>query len=125
MIAIDTSSLISFFNGDSGSDVLAVEMALEQHLAVLPPIVLSEILSAPHLPTELMRLIRQVPLLELKERFWERAGLLRAKILAKNLKARLADTLIAQICVDHHVALITRDKDFKHFTKVAGLKILP
>lgn len=124
MIALDTSSLIAFFNGDSGNDVLAVEMALEQHLAVLPPVVLSEILSDPHLSIEGSRLIRQVPLLELKERFWERVGLLRAKILAKNLKARLADTLIAQSCIDHHVALISRDKDFRHFVKTAGLKII-
>lgn len=125
MIAIDTSSLIAFFNGDSGDDTLAVEMAFEQHLAILPPVVFSEILSDPHLPSELDHLIRQVPLLELKERFWERAGMLRAKILKKGFKARLADTLIAQTCLDQHVALITRDKDFRHFTKTAGLKLIP
>lgn len=28
--------------------------------------------------------------------------MLRAKLLSKKLKVRLADTLIAQYCIDHH-----------------------
>jgi predicted nucleic acid-binding protein len=34
---------------------------------------------------------------------------------------RLADTLIAQSCIDHHVPLITRDVDFRHFAKLGML----
>ena len=45
-------------------------------------------------------------------------------VLAKRLRARLADTLIAQACVDHRVPLITRDVDFRHFAKHAALKVL-
>jgi predicted nucleic acid-binding protein len=42
---------------------------------------------------------------------------------AKRLKAKVADTLIAQSCIDHDVALITRDGDFRHFAKHCGLKL--
>jgi predicted nucleic acid-binding protein len=41
--------------------------------------------------------------------------------LAKGLKARLADTLIAQSCLDHGVPLITHDTDFRHFAALRGL----
>jgi predicted nucleic acid-binding protein len=45
-------------------------------------------------------------------------------VLATGFKARLADALIAQACIDHDVALITRDKDFRHFVR-HGLHVLP
>lgn len=57
------------------------------------------------------------------EGYWERTGLLRAKILQQGYKARLADTLIAQNCLDHHALLITRDKDFKIYKEIAGLRL--
>jgi len=38
------------------------------------------------------------------------------------MSSDLADTLIAQICIDHDVPLITRDKDFRHFAK-HGLRL--
>lgn len=39
-------------------------------------------------------------------------------------KAKLADTLIAQACLDHRVPLVTRDLDFRHFA-AAGLVLIP
>ena len=65
--------------------------------------------------------IKELPVLFLSSGFWSRAGVLRAKILAKKLKARLADALIAQVCIDHNIPLITRDNDFRHYVKHAGL----
>lgn len=124
MIAVDTSSLIAFLRGESGQDVETVDEVLQFNQAVLPPVVLSEVLSAPGLDRRVSRLVRQLPLLEVSPGFWERAGLIRAKLLAKRLRARLADTLIAQSCVDHRVPLVTRDSDFRHFAKHAGLQLL-
>ena len=48
----------------------------------------------------------------------------RARILAKRLRARLADTLIAQTCIDHRAPLVTRDRDFRHFSAHAELDLL-
>lgn len=45
-------------------------------------------------------------------------------MLSQQLKAKLADTLIAQSCLDHDVTLVTRDDDFRHFAAARGLKLL-
>lgn len=121
MIAIDTSSLIAFLKGDVGDDVEAVDRALEQNQAVLPPVVLTEMLSDPNLDPRVRRLVSELPLLETRSGFWERAGLTRGQVLIERLRARLADTLIAQTCIDHEIALITRDSDFRHFAEHTGL----
>lgn len=123
MIALDTSSLIAYLSGQKGNDVAALELALEHKQGALPPVVLSEILSDPKLPDTVLHLFKMLPLLQPTEGFWERAGFLRSKLIAKGRKARLADSLIAQSCLDHQVALITRDDDFKHFVRFGGLKL--
>ncbi|MEK7306743.1 MAG: hypothetical protein AAB014_03820, partial [Nitrospirota bacterium] len=56
--------------------------------------------------------------------YWERTGLLRAKILRSGHKAKIADTLIAQNCLDYGATFVTRDNDFKIFKRVAGLRML-
>jgi predicted nucleic acid-binding protein len=103
---------------------VAVDIALAQSQACLPPIVLSEILSDPQLPRRLEEVILQIPVLDLEDGYWERAGRLRARVAGSGRKAKLADTLIAQTCLDHEVPLVTRDRDFRHFV-TAGLRLLP
>ena len=121
MIGVDSSSLIAFLAGEAGDDVDALDRALELQQAALPPVVLTEILSAPGLDPQVAKLVRDLPILEIQPGFWERAALTRSKILAQRLRARLADTLISQSCLDHGTALITRDTDFRHFVQYAGL----
>ncbi len=124
MIAVDTSSWIAYFSGQKGSDVEAVELALAHKQAVLPPVVLAELLSDSKLSKEIVSLFKSIPLLELHDDYWIRVGTLRAQLMGKGLKARLADTLVAQSCLDHKVLLITRDGDFRHFQKCVGLQLL-
>jgi predicted nucleic acid-binding protein len=107
MIAIDTSSLIAYLRGETGSDVESVDDAFRLNQAVLPPVVITEILSDPRLDPGVARLIRELPVLEIHLGYWERA--------------RLADTLITQSCLDHETPLVTRDADFRHFAAHAGL----
>lgn len=125
MIAIDSSSLIAYLSGADGSDSAAVEAALAEKHACLPPVVLAELLSDPKLPQPVERLLRQLPLLSVSDGYWERAGALRAKVIADRRKAPLADALIAQSCLDHDVPLITRDLDFRHFARLGRLKLVP
>lgn len=122
MIAADTSTWISFFEGEQGEDVVALAKALESRQVVMPPPVLTELLSDPELPPSVALSLLEIPLVSLKSGFWERAGRLRAKVLARKRKARLGDALIAQCCMDADVALITRDGDFKAFS--AGLNLM-
>ena len=123
MVAVDTSTLIAFFRGEDGKDVDTLDRVLESSRAVLPPVVLVEILSDPKLDPRVSRLLSALPLLELHSGFWERAAATRAKVLARRLRARLADTLISQSCIDHGTPLITRDADFRHFARHAGLEL--
>lgn len=124
MIAVDTSSFVAYLQGDRGKDVDEVERALEMKQMVFPPVVLTEILSDPKLNHNVLNLIIQVPTLPILDGYWERAGRARSKVLARGNKARIADALIAQVCIDNNVQLLTRDKDFSHFRTTCGLKLL-
>jgi predicted nucleic acid-binding protein len=121
MIAADTSTWISFFEGEQGDDVLALARALQSRQVVVPPPVLTELLSDPELSASVAQTLMELPLVALKDGFWHRAGKLRAKVLARKRKARLGDALIAQCCIDADIALITRDGDFKAFSAVLNL----
>ena len=124
MICLDTSSLIAFLEGDTGNDVETVDQALQDQEGIIAPVTLAELLSDPKLPRTLRETIFHLPVLPVTEGYWERTGLTRAKILRAGRKAKLADTLIAQSCIDHRVMLLTRDKDFRIFHRFAGLKLL-
>ena len=123
MIAVDTSSFVAYLSGAEGLDVEATGWALEHRQAAVPPVVLSELLSDPKLAPDVKELFVSLPLLDVTHGYWERAGLLRAKVLAQGRRARLADTLITQSCLDHGVELVTRDTDFRPFVRAAGLRL--
>jgi predicted nucleic acid-binding protein len=125
VIAIDSSSWIAFFSGSErgDADVEIVSSALADQQACLPPVVLTELLSDPKLPRTVAALLLELPRLEPQPDYWQRAGLLRAKLLQSRHRARLADTLIAQSCIDHGVRLVTRDADFRHFARLGGLEL--
>lgn len=122
VVAVDTST-IAFLRGDRGKDVEALDRGLESSQVVLPPVVLVEILSDPKLDPRVSRLLSALPLLQPHSGFWKRAATTRAKVLARRLRARLADTLISQSCIDYGTPLITRDADFRHFARYAGLHL--
>lgn len=121
MIAADTSTWISFFEGQQGEDVAALKRALEARQVVMPPPVLTELLSDPELPLSVAQTLLDLPLIDLRDGFWHHAGILRARALARKRKARLGDALIAQCCIDSDTALITRDGDFKAFSQALNL----
>ncbi|MCC2666486.1 MAG: PilT protein domain protein [Gammaproteobacteria bacterium] len=123
MIAADTSVLIDYFQGKNNPQTDKLDEVFIHHLLVLPPTVLVEIISDPLLPKKFIDKIEELPLLEITKNYWQRAGINRSKLISKKLKARLADTLIAQSCIDHQVPLITRDTDFRHFVKYCGLSL--
>lgn len=125
MIAADSSSLIAHLSGDTGDDVAILDQTLADHLLVLPPVVLAELLSDPRLPEAVAEFLQELPILEIQDGYWKRVGMLRSKVLSKGRKARLADTLIAQSCLDHDMPIIVRDRDFRIFAAFAGLKLLP
>jgi predicted nucleic acid-binding protein len=124
VIAADTSTWIAFFQGDSGRDVDLLDRALADRQVLMPPPVLAELLSDPKGPASVRATLAELPLLQITDGFWQRAGELRAKVLLKRRKARLGDALIAQACVDGGVPLITRDRDFRAFAEAADLDVV-
>jgi len=125
MIAADTSTWVAYLQGEAGEDVRLLDETLQNRQVVMVPVVLTELFSDPKLPASVAKLLGEIPQMEIETGFWERAGVLRANMLAKRRKARLGDALIAQSCLDRGAALITRDKDFEVFAQGTGLKILP
>ncbi len=123
MLCLDTSSFIAYLQGDDGADVDLVDRTLIDHVGILSPVTVSELLSDPRLSMSLRQTILEMPTLPVTEGFWERAGLLRARAVKSGRRANLADTLIAQSCLDHQATLVTRDRDFRVFVALAGLRL--
>jgi len=124
VIAADTSSWIAFLEGSSGDDVQLLDRALEDRQVVMVPVVLTELLSDASLPSDVAETISEIPLLEVASGYWQRAGALRAKVLATRRRGRLGDALIAQSCIDQSIPLITRDRDFRAFAHAANLNLV-
>ena len=63
-------------------------------------------------------------MLEISPGYWVRAGKLRTMLRKRGYGSKLVDTLIAQCCIDHDVPLLTRDRDFRPFSRFGGLALL-
>jgi predicted nucleic acid-binding protein len=124
MIAADTSTWIAFFAGDSGEDVQLLDKALADRQVLMVPAVLTELLSDSQIPVSTAESLEELPLMQIESGYWQRAGELRAKVLAKGRRARLGDALIAQSCLDHRIALLTRDRDFRGFAETVDLTLV-
>jgi predicted nucleic acid-binding protein len=122
MIAADTSALSAYFNDEPRPVVAAVRAALAAGQIVLPPVVVTEIISAPNADA-LEPVVAPLPTMPILDGYWLRAGRSRRLLLAKGLKAKVADALIAQFCIDHDLRLLAGDRDFRHFAKHCGLKL--
>ena len=110
--------------GDQGDDLEILDAALCREAVAMAPVVLAELLSDPSLPQDTEMNLLSIKLLEPVAGFWQRAGKLRAAMRMRGYRPKLADTLIAQTCIDHRVPLLTRDRDFRAFGKHAGLVLV-
>lgn len=124
MIAVDTSTWVAFLQGDRGADGMLLDKALQDRQVLMVPAVLTELLSDSKLPTQVSQTLSELPLIDVEPGYWQRAGELRAKVLAKRRKARLGDALIAQSCIDRGIPLLTRDRDFRVFANAAGFDLV-
>jgi len=123
-IAADTSTWVAFANNQKGEDVVLLDDAIQSFNLVVPPLVITELLSNPKQNPIVDRLLQELKTLPITEEYWQRAGKNRRILLNLKHKAKIGDALIAQSCIDHDVPLLTRDVDFKHFQKYCGLKLV-
>lgn len=122
MIAADTSVWIDYSKEIENRSTHLLEGGLRHQSLVIPTPVLYEVLSGPKITSQMKDLFCRLPRIDLTLGTWERAAQTRQTLLRKNLRARSMDCLIAQVCMDHQVPLITMDGDFRHFTRF-GLKL--
>lgn len=123
MIAIDSCVVIDLLEGVESAPVEALATLLAASGAVLAPVTITELLSAPTPRPEIDGILPNFYILDLSSGYWERTGALRAKLLRAGRKAALGDALIAQACIDNDVPLLTRDTDFQAFAQHCGLKL--
>lgn len=121
MIAADTRTLLAFLKGENGPDIDLVREAMRSGSLVLPPMVLTEILSDPLAAQSVGPILVQLETLEISEGYWQRAGEMRRKLKSRGVRCNMADALIAQSCIDRQVPLATRDTVFRRFADECGL----
>jgi predicted nucleic acid-binding protein len=124
VIAADTSTWVAYLEGETGEDVQLLDRALKDHQAVMLPVVLSELLSDPGISPAAAKILIEMPLIRIEPGCWQRTGFLRAKVLKMKRRARLADSLIAQSCIDLDIPLLTRDRDLQMFSEAAGVHLM-
>jgi predicted nucleic acid-binding protein len=123
MIAIDASVAIPWFEGTDYPETRLLKELAMNHTAVYPAVVVTEILSGARPDPALAALFPDTVILPIETGYWIRAGQLRSKLKSLGRRAKLADTLVAQACLDAGVPLLARDADFKVFAEVAGLRL--
>ena len=124
MFCADSSCWVPYLAEESGSDVELIDAHLSNRSIVMCPMVLTELFSDPLRSDKVKKALLFIPMLELTPEFWERAGQTRATLVKWQCKPKLADSLIAQVCIDHNIPLHARDTDFQPFAKYAGLRLV-
>lgn len=123
MVCADTNCWIRYWAGVREWETDELDLALAEKRLVMAPMVISELLNAEEMKDEYAVDLRQVPMLELKAGFWERAGRLRAHMFRAGYRPKMTDTLIALVCMDSDAPLLTYDRGFVAFAKTAGLQL--
>lgn len=123
MIAIDTSSFSRYLRRESGRDTQLIVAALNAGKAVLPGVVVTELLSNRELGGGSRSIVRSLGIVPISDDdYWVRAASLRRNASLDGISASISDVLIAQSCIDYDLPLITYDPDFRQFVG-AGLKL--
>jgi len=120
MVIIDASVVIAWLASPSDDRVRGL---LATGQGALAPVTVTELLSGKTAGEQVARLIDGLHKVPLRQGYWERAGRLRASVLQSGRKAGLGDALLAQVCLDHDLPLLTRDRDFAAFAAISGLKL--
>jgi predicted nucleic acid-binding protein len=130
MFLADTSVWVDYFRGVDSPHARRLDGALSgrEGLCVCG-LVVTEILQgiaddAAH--ARVKRLLRFLPYLPMKRRTYVRAAQMYRALRRRGLRIRnTLDCLIGACAVEHRVAVLTRDRDFRAIAKVSRLRLLP
>ena len=122
-VVVDTSVWIDFF---AGKNIVALEEALAAGVAILPPIVVAELISGATTAdqrTRIGELLQDAPVHDTPLEHWIRAGDLRRKLARKGVKTTIADAHVAQCALDLDAVLLARDGIFASIAKHTSLRV--
>jgi predicted nucleic acid-binding protein len=120
---LDTSVLIGLAEKPNS----IVETAISAGDAVIPPLVVAELVSGAMTPAareEAGILLQDVPVYEVDLGHWINVGLLRQHLRRHGLTITLPDAHIAQCAIERDAALITRDAVFAKIADATTLRVI-
>ena len=122
-LVVDTSVWIDFLNG---RPVPALERGLEDGVAVLPPIVVAELVSGARQRKHraaIVDLIADLAVHETPVDHWVRVGDLRRQLGEKGIAVSTPDAHVAQCAIDPDAVLLSRDVVFQKIAAMAPLRL--
>lgn len=122
-VVVDTSEWIDFF---AGAKAEILEEALASGAAVMPPIVVAELVSGATNRSNraaIGELLQDAPIHETPLDHWIRVGDLRASLARKGLAVSVPDAHVAQCALDRDAVLLTRDAIFAKIARHTSLRL--
>jgi len=122
-IVVDTSAWIDFF---AGKPAVALEDALAQGTAVIPPIVVAELVSGATTTDQRHRigeLLQDAPIHDTPLEHWVRVGDLRRMLSRKGVNVTVPDAHVAQCALDSDAVLLARDSVFPLIARHTALRL--
>lgn len=113
---------------DHPSTAVLRNALLEGETVVITGIVLQELLQGFHGPKDRERLVEHMqalPLLEPTRDTYIQAATLRNACRHQGVQLGTIDALIAQLCLEHDLCLLTTDKGFVHAARIVPLRLMP
>ena len=123
-LCLDTSVLIAYLKGREPG-AAAVERAVKDYACHVTGITVYELLfgvarAQKQIGEESLLAVLQV--LPLDDAAARRAAILHDQLIRRNEDIGVKDVLIAAICLDHNLPLLTLNE--RHFSRVSGLQVL-
>ena len=123
-LVVDTSVWIDFFGG---ATVPLLEDALSLGSVVLPPLVVSELVSGVRRESQraaLVDLLNDLELHETPREHWIRVGTLRRDLARKGIAISTPDAHVARCALDRDAPLLSRDRVFSRIARHAPLRLV-
>lgn len=122
-LIVDTPAWIDFF---AGRPVPLLEDALSLGTVVLPPLVVSELVSGAREDSDraaLVDLLEDLAIHETPREHWVRVGELRRRMIAAGHAVSTPDAHVAQCALDRDAPLLSRDRAFVRVARHAPLRL--
>jgi predicted nucleic acid-binding protein len=129
-ILVDTSVWSAALRCDSAGEsreIRRLRAALSGEDAVYTTgLILQELLqgfSAPKSHARILETFTALPLIIPERKDHIEAAALKVKLRQKGVQAGTIDVLLAQLCLRHHLSLLTLDRDFHHMARFLPLSL--